>query len=125
MNDDGFSYRYSAPTKEERKEIEDIRKRYTVQKQPQTSLERLRALDRRVQNTARSVGLFMGVLGILVFGGGLALVLETAYMFWGITVSAVGVAPMALAYPLYKKTLAIQKQKYGAEIVKLTDELLG
>lgn len=125
MKDNGFSYRYSAPTKEERKEIEDIRKRYTAQEETQTPFERLRALDKRVQNTANAVGIIIGVLGTLLFGAGLSVVLETAHIVLGIAMSAVGAVPMALAYPLYKKTLAKQKQKYGTEIVKLTDELLS
>ena len=121
----GFSYRYSAPTQEERKEIEDIRKRYMDEEKTQTPVERLRALDNRVRNTATAVGVSVGVVGTLIFGGGLALVLETAYTLWGIVLSAVGAVPTALAYPLYKTTLAKQKRKYGAEIVKLTDELLA
>ena len=47
-----FNYRYTAPTEEERKEIDSIRRQYAPQEQTETKIERLRRLDALVKNTA-------------------------------------------------------------------------
>jgi hypothetical protein len=67
----------------------------------------------------------IGVVGILVFGFGLSLCLEWGIFIWGILLAAVGCVPMVFAYPAYKWLLAKNKAKYGAEIIKLSEELLN
>ena len=62
-----FHYTYSAPTEEERREIESIRREYQPREKKETDLERLRALDRKVKNLPMAVGLSLGVVGVLVF----------------------------------------------------------
>ena len=121
-----FNYTYKAPTEEERKEIAGIRRQY--EKTPEKSeskLERLRSLDARVKNSAFIFSLTFGVIGCLVFGTGLALALEWGRLFWGIAVGIIGCLPMLLAYPAYKFLLNRNKKKYGAEILKLSEELLN
>ena len=44
-----FNYTYSAPTEEERKEIDSIRRKYAPQEQTETKLQRLRRLDKLVR----------------------------------------------------------------------------
>lgn len=120
-----FEFSYSAPTALERREIESIRAQYE-QKQPkaESKLERLRRLDASVRNTATCVALVLGVVGILVFGLGMAMVLEWNLHLWGVIVGVVGVLPMTAAYPAYKLILKKMKEKYGAEILRLAQELL-
>ncbi|MBQ8178608.1 MAG: dihydropteridine reductase [Clostridia bacterium] len=120
-----FEYTYTAPTEAERREIMSIKNNYapTLPKK-ETKLERLRKLDSKVSNTATIVALILSVPGFLIFGTGMTMVLEWSLISWGIVVSAVGVIPMALAYPAYKHVLNKGKKKYGAEILKLSEELL-
>lgn len=120
-----FNFRYSAPSQEERKEIDSIRRQYAPQEKTETKLERLRRLDGLVKNTAVIWALCLGVIGTLIFGLGLAMILEWNNWLWGIVLMIVGSVPMAIAYPVYKLTLNKGKAKYGEEILRLSEELLN
>ena len=124
MNDQ-FNFKYVAPTEEERKEIDSIRRQYLPQDQTESKMQRLRRLDALVKNTATIWSLVLGVLGSLIFGLGLTMVLEWSIVIWGIVIAIVGSIPIALAYPVYLKRLQINKEKYGEEILKLSEELLN
>ncbi len=120
---DLFEYTYSAPTERERKTIEAIRNQYT-QKPQKSAFERLVALDEKIKGSATAVALILGVGGCLIFGLGLAMVLEWQLFIPGIIVMALGVVPMLLAYPGYKKVFKMGKNKYGEEILTLSANLL-
>ncbi len=120
-----FNYTYSAPTEEERKEIDSIRRKYTPQNKEETKLQRLRRLDALVKNTPTIWALCLGIVGCLVFGVGLTMILQWSIVLWGVIVSIVGAIPMAIAHPVYKKTLQKYKKRYGDEILKLSDEILN
>lgn len=125
MENKRFNYRYVAPTDKERKEIESIRKQYLPKDQTESKLEKLRRLDAKVQRTAVVWSLVLGVVGVLCFGLGLAMVLEWGAIVWGVVVAAIGCVPMGFAYPTYSVVLKRNKNKYCAEILKLSEELLG
>ncbi len=56
----GFAYTYSA---KERKEVEEIRKRYTTEEKPsENAMEKLRRLDSGVTNMATAWALVIGIL---------------------------------------------------------------
>ena len=120
-----FNFKYTAPTEEERKEIDSIRRQYAPQEKTETKLERLRRLDGLVKNTAIIWSLVLGVVGTLVLGLGLTMILEWSIWLWGIVLMVIGSVPMAIAYPVYKSTLNKGKAKYGDEILKLSEELLN
>lgn len=120
-----FNYNYSAPTEQERKEIDSIRRQYQPQEHTETKLERLRRLDNLVKTTSQIWGLCLGIVGCLIFGLGLAMVLEWNIILWGIIVAVVGCVPMAIAYPVYKAVLAKYKKRYGEEIIQLSNEILN
>ena len=120
-----FHFKYTAPTEEERKEIDSIRRQYSPQEQTETKMERLRRLDALVKNTAVVWSLVLGVVGCLIFGLGLTMILEWNILLWGIALMVVGSAPMAVAYPVYKWKLNKGKAKYGDEILRLSEELLN
>lgn len=120
-----FEYSYSAPTEEERREIASIRRQYEDRTTTEGKLERLRHLDALVNGTATAVSLAVGVIGLLIFGLGMAMVLEWDLTLWGVLVGVVGALPIGAAYPLYRRVLARGKKKYGAEILQLSAELLG
>ena len=85
----------------------------------------LRRLHNSIVNTARLVALILGIAGTLIFGGGMALVMEFSQLAFGIVVAVIGIIPMALAYPVYKLIFKSKKKKYGDEILRLSNELLG
>ena len=120
-----FEYKYSAPTMEERKEIDSIRSQYLPKEQVMTKIERLRYLDNKVKNTPLVWSLSFGIVGALIFGLGLTFYLEwTSFWYMGIPFSIIGLILAIIAYPLYKKMLEKYKSKYGKEIIELSNELL-
>lgn len=122
---DKFEYTYTAPTEAERKEINSIKNNYIPSApKSETKLERLRKLDAKVTNTAVTASLTLGIPGVLILGTGMTMVLEWSIYLWGIIVGLIGLIPIALAYPTYKYVLKKGRLKYGAEILKLSEELL-
>lgn len=124
MNNDKFSYTYSAPTQEERREIEEIRRAYMPEAERKDSLARLRALNARAKRPALIGGLTLGIAGVLAFGLGMSMTLVWEMFAGGIAVAAAGLAAAAAARPVYGALFRRGKEKYGAEILRLTDELL-
>ncbi len=120
-----FNFKYTAPTEEERKEIDSIRRKYSPVEQSETKLERLRKLDKIVKNTAIIWSLCLGIIGCLIFGFGLTMILEWGIFGWGIALMVIGSVPMAIAYPVYKMVLKKYKDTYGEEILRLSEELLN
>ena len=120
-----FNFRYTAPSQEERKEIDSIRRQYAPQEHVESKIERLRRLDAIVKNTAIIWSLVFGVVGALIFGLGLTMILEWSIWLWGIVLMVLGCVPIAIAYPVYKLLLQKGKAKYGDEILSLSEELLN
>ena len=125
MDSKKFRYTYSAPTEDERREISSIRRQYLAKNEEETKFEKLKRLDAKVKNWPTTIALILGIVGILIFGLGLTMVLEWSIVIWGIVIAIVGSIPIALAYPVYLKRLQINKEKYGEEILKLSEELLN
>lgn len=119
-----YEYTYAAPTEGERKTIERIRKNYLPQTERADDLTRLRRLDKKVQNPPMISALSLGIVGTLIFGLGLTLILEMGELLLGSLVSAVGIVPVLLAYPVFRLVLKRQKQKYAEEILALSEKLL-
>lgn len=120
-----FEYSYSAPTEEERKRIASIKRQYEeVVDSGEANFNKLKALDAKVKNTATIVALVLGIGGCLIFGTGLAMVLEWGVLVYGIIVMTAGVVPMAISYPSYNSLLKRGKKKYGKKIIAIADELL-
>lgn len=120
-----FEYKYSAPTKDERKEINNIRNQYLPKSEEENKLDRLRALDFKVKSVPTTVSLSIGVIGLLVFGLGLTFVLEWNNFIVGVIIMIVGAFPIGLANYTHKFILNKMKNKYKEEIIRLSDELLS
>ena len=120
-----FNFKYTALSQEERREIDSIRRRYVPEEKTETKMERIRRLDSLVKNTAMIWSLCLGIVGTLIFGLGLTMILEWSIFLWGIALMAIGSVSMAVAYPVYKEVLKKYKKRYGAEIVKLSEEILN
>ncbi len=116
-------YTYKAPTESERRRAESIVKEY-IGKDSQNPYERLLLLDKKVKTPPIAVSLTLGIVGILIFGLGMAMCLEWSLFLWGAIVAAIGIVPLALAYPVYSLLLKRNKKKYGEQILKLGEELL-
>ena len=125
MENKEFHYTYKAPTEAERREIANIRKQYRAPEDTETNLERLRRLDARVKNLSTMIPLIVGIIGLLIFGLGITMVLQWQLTAGGILVGAMGALIMLPAYPIYRYVLTRLKNKYGAEILHLSEELLG
>ena len=123
---DKFEYKYSAPTLEERKEIDSIRSQYLPKDKTMTKIERLRYLDNKVKNIPMIYGLSFGIVGTLIFGLGMTFFLEWTNLWYiGIPFGLLGLLVIILAYPIYIKVLNNYKTKYSQEIIDLSNELLN
>jgi len=64
------------------------------------------------------------VLGLLLFGFGLSLILVWDLIALGIVIMLISLPIIGVAYPVYYLVLSIYKDKYGKEILELSEELL-
>jgi len=125
MNNNEFQYSYQAPTEAERREIERIKKQYGGKTEKEIKLERIRRLDSFVQNFSVIISLVIGIMGALIFGLGFSMILVWDILVFGIVVCILGAIPTVCAYPVYVLTMKRNKEKYGEEILRLSDEILN
>lgn len=125
MEKNDFEFKYVALSQEEKKEIESIKNSYIQKDKTISKLETLRKLDSKVKNLPLIIAIIFGGCSTLIFGLGLAMVLEWKLLIWGIVVMIVGFIPMLCTYPLYVLMSKNLKNKYSKEIIKLSDELLN
>ena len=89
----------------------------------------LRKLDRRAKLPANIAVYTIGIAAALVMGTGMCLSMRVigdgsmAMFVLGIALGIVGIAGMAVNYPLYKKLLTRGKEKYAYEIMELAREI--
>jgi len=119
-----FEYKYSAPTQDERKEIDRIRRQYQPKDQTITKMDRLRYLDNKVKTIPLILSLSVGILGTLVFGLGLTFILEWSNIPLGVVLMIIGAGIMGIAYLSYSISSKKLKAKYSEEILTLSEELL-
>ena len=122
MNENAFSYTYSAS---ENQEVLRIRQKYLPKEE--TKLEELKRLDSLVQNSGVIQGLCTGIGGCLVFGLGLCLAMEViGHMIWlGIILGLIGTAGMLAAFPIYRKIFNKAKARHSPRILELAAQLSG
>lgn len=120
-----FEYNYTAPTKEVRDEVENIKNQY-LEIDSNDDLTKLRKLNNKVKSIPTVWAICFGIIGTLCFGAGLAFFLElTAYWYFGIPCAIIGIILIALAYPIYSKIHSKVKQKYKDEIIELSNKILN
>lgn len=119
-NSETFEYTYSA---EQQAEIEKIRAKYVPQ--TDSKLEQLRKLDASVTKPGTITGITLGVIGCLIFGGGMSCTLMGGGSIFviGIFLGVLGMVLMGIAYPVYKKITEKQKERIAPQILALTEEL--
>ena len=108
-----------------------IRTQY-MEKTP-SELDELRELDAKVKRPANIFGYAFGSISAIVMGAGMSLVMTdigatlgiASAMIPGIAIGIVGMFMALINYPIYKKILASRKNKYGAEIIALSDKIMN
>lgn len=115
-----FSYTYSA---KEQEEIVRIRKKYVA---TEDKMEQLRKLDAGVTRKAVTVSITVGVIGALIMGAGMCctIVWRGLWFIPGIIIGLIGMAVLALAYPIYQRIIKKERKKLAPEIIRLSDELM-
>lgn len=118
MDNNKFSYTYSAEAQEE---IAKIREKYCPH--DETTLEKVRRLDKGVTDKATAVSIALGTVGTLVLGIGMCCCMVwTNLFFLGIVIGIVGIVAICASYPIYKKILADERAKIAPQILALTSE---
>ena len=126
MNDENkFEFTYRALSASERSTVESIQDQYRTKTEDEQAYEIIVRLDRKIKNTAQIVALVFGVVGALIFGLGMSMILAWSIYLWGVIVALLGVPFILLAPILNKLLLKKGKEKYGEEILRLSDELLN
>lgn len=120
-NQNGFQYTYSA---KEQAEIKRIRSKYTPKEE--NKMEQLQRLDASATQKATMYAIIVGVIGALILGAGMSccMVWTDALLIPGIVIGIIGMAVLAVAYPLYNRTLKKERERIAPEILRLTDELM-
>ncbi len=122
MNENAFSYTYSATCNQE---VLNIRKKYLPKEE--TKLEEMKRLDHLVRNSGVTESLCTGIGGCLVFGLGLCLAMEViGQMIWlGVILGLIGAIGMLAAFPVYRKFFNKAKAQHAPRILELAAQLSG
>lgn len=121
-NNERFEYTYSARQQDE---IERIRRKYMPKEKDEVA--ELKRLDAEVTRPGTIAAIALGIVGTLIFGSGMsmALVWTETMLVPGILIGIVGFAMLGVAYPVYSKITAKQREKIAPQILELTERLMG
>lgn len=117
---ESFEYTYSAKRQDE---IERIRSKYLPKEDDK--MELLRKLDRDVTKPGTMWSIAIGVIGCLILGAGMSCIMVWGDVLFllGIVLGLVGIALIAVAYPVYVSITKKQREKLAPQILALTEEL--
>lgn len=117
-----FNYTYSA---KEQEDLRNIRNKYLPKEQNENKMEQLRRLDRSTTRKGTIISIALGVIGCLLLGVGMC-----CTMVWmenlfipGVIIGIIGIAAVAVAYPIYTHITKKEREKIAPQILKLADEL--
>ena len=115
-----FQYTYSAP---QQSEVQKIREKYLPKEV--TKLDQLRALDAGVTRRGTALSLIHGIVYALVLGLGMSCCMVWAGKLFlpGIVIGCIGLAGVAVSYPIYNRIVREDREKIAPEILRLTEEL--
>jgi len=124
MEDDNktFTYMYSAKQQEE---VKSILQKYIPKEEDK--LEQLRRLDKSAESRGTFISILVGTIGALLLGLGMSctMVWKDTLMLPGIVIGVIGLAGVALAYPLFHSITKKQREKLAPEIMRLSQELMA
>ncbi len=120
---DKFKILYSAPTPEERRWIEKIKREYEPMNSSTIVVNKIRALDLKIRIVPKVF--YIGAIGLamIVFGIGLTCLLEWNSILPGAIISILGIGLLFSAFPILKSLLAYYKEKWTKQILKLAKSL--
>ena len=125
MNEDQknttFQYTYSA---REQEELRRIRNKYLPKEE--NKMELLRRLDAQVTQKATMYSMIVGIIGTLILGIGMCccMIWADSVFVLGIIVGVIGMGILALAYPLYNRTIKTERERIAPEVLRLTEDLM-
>lgn len=126
MESNAFEYTYSA---QRQKEVEEIRKAYLPKEEDK--MELLRKLHAIPGKKAQAAAIAVGIIGALILGTGMSLCMTELgaamgnfAMVIGVAIGLAGMIMVALAYPVYNRTLKKERERIAPEILQMTDELM-
>jgi hypothetical protein len=98
-----------------------------------SELDELRELDARVKRPANVFAYTFGSISAIIMGAGMSLVMTdigetigiTSALVPGIVIGVLGLGMAIANYPIYKRILGSRKNKYGAEILALSDKIMN
>ena len=110
--------------------VEKIRTQY-VEKE-HTQLDELKELDAKVKRPANVFAYTYGAVSAIIMGAGMSLVMTDLGAVFGlenpvipgVVIGIMGMIPVAMAYPTYRRILRSERQRIAPEILRLSDELL-
>ncbi|RRJ64859.1 hypothetical protein EHV15_19485 [Paenibacillus oralis] len=116
-----FTYMYSAKQQEE---VNSIRQKYIPKEE--NKMEQLRKLDKSSETPGTIISIIVGTIGVLLIGVGLCCTLLwiNAMLIPGIVIGVIGIAGVALAYPLFNFITKKQREKLAPQIMRLSQELM-
>ncbi len=123
MEENGFTYTYSA---KEQEEIRRIRDKYAPAEESETPMERLRRLDASATKGATVVSLAVGIISALILGIGMSCIMVWGGKLFitGVLIGVVGIVGVIAAYPIYNHMVRRRRAKLAPEIMRLSDELM-
>ncbi len=121
MKEQQFEYSYDSKIA---KEVRDIQKKYKTEEK--NALDRMRLIDRKIENRARIVSIISGMIGTLVLGTGMSLILVWGGICFviGVIVGLIGICIISAAYPIYRKTVMTLRKEHAEEIDALAKKIL-
>ena len=99
-----------------------------------TDLDTLRQLDAKVKRPANVFSYIFGSISAIIMGAGMSLVMTDIAdsigfgadpMTAGIVIGVVGMTMALINYPIHRSIIKSRKQKYGAEILELSDKIIN
>lgn len=114
-----FEYTYSAKQQEE---VKLIREKYVPREADK--LEQLRRLDASVTQKGTLVSLIVGITSSLVLGVGMCCCMVWNVFVIGVLIGIIGIAGVAMAYPIYAHITKKERERLAPEILRLSDELM-
>lgn len=116
-----FTYMHSPKQQEE---VKHIRQKYIPKEEDK--LEQLRRLDKSAESRGTIISIIVGTVGALLLGLGMSctMVWKDALMIPGIVIGIIGLANIALAYPLFHSITKKEREKLAPEIMRLSEEIM-
>ena len=98
-----------------------------------SELDTLRELDGKVRRPANIFAYIFGSISAIIMGAGMSLVMTDIGatigivnpLIPGIIVGVIGMALALINYPMYKAILNSRKNKYGDEILSLSEKIMN